>query len=438
MTVQPSRIRLRIYRVGVGNCLLLTVTYGSTVPDGRRERHMLIDCGSVETADGAPTLADVVAKVEEHCGGQLDVVVATSRRTDHIGGFGAPATRAVLDRLNPRRVIRPWTDLPAERRADPEVDLAQRHYLDLLDSVHRQAEAASRYAFDSEAEADQGATITASGLRSAAADSLLDEWDRRGRATYATAGMTFELAAEMPRVTVDVLGPAAVDLTPSLTPNGADVAQHWLALAAQDALAGHLEQGPPAALMKARRVLAEPAGVGAAEWLRRTISAERVTQGMEIVETLDDVLANSGLILLIRVGSRSLLLASDVRADGWSPVIERVVGTEKVPRDRRLAALLTRVDLYQVGRHVRRGGGPRRLTGLWDSRGPSTRPLVSVLTGGGNGSALSRFGPVYGFPELAADVWWFDLEAPARGREGYAYAAGPPITDSAPSQDPAR
>ena len=74
----PQQVRLRAYKVGFGDCLLLTVTYGSPLPDGRRERHVLIDCGSTAARrPGGPALAEVAAAVAEHCGGRLDVVVAT-------------------------------------------------------------------------------------------------------------------------------------------------------------------------------------------------------------------------------------------------------------------------------------------------------------------------------------------------------------------------
>ena len=37
MTARPTSVRLRAYAVGYGDCLLLTVRYGSPLPDGRRE-----------------------------------------------------------------------------------------------------------------------------------------------------------------------------------------------------------------------------------------------------------------------------------------------------------------------------------------------------------------------------------------------------------------
>jgi hypothetical protein len=112
MTARPRSVRLRVYDVGSGDCLLLTVGYGSALPDGRRYRHMLVDCGSVRAAKGGPSLAEVAAKVADHCDGRLDVVVSTNRHPGRVDGFADPVVRDVLRPLEPGVVVRPWTDAP--------------------------------------------------------------------------------------------------------------------------------------------------------------------------------------------------------------------------------------------------------------------------------------------------------------------------------------
>ena len=97
MAPRPSHVRLRAYRVGFGDCLLLTVRYAPALPDGTPERHMLIDCGTRAASDGGPSLADIAGKVAEHCGGRLDAVVATHRHQDHIRAFGDSKPRGILD-----------------------------------------------------------------------------------------------------------------------------------------------------------------------------------------------------------------------------------------------------------------------------------------------------------------------------------------------------
>jgi hypothetical protein len=444
MTAHPGRVRLRAYKVGFGDCLLLTVTYGSRLPDGTRERHMLIDCGTVENADGGPSVATIATHVAEHCNGRLDVVVATHRHRDHIGGFGNRRARKVLDKLDPRVVVRPWTDIPEEQRDDPGfgLDESHRRFIGILDSLPPQAEALARLAFDNDRVAKRAARLAELGFKNTEAVALLEEWGRRGRAEYVKAGALLDLAEPMPGVTVRVLGPPTLDQVPALTRYAKESEEYWLALAGEGALTPLLEQGGEATLDRARRRLADPGGTGAAEWLLRTLNERRISQGLEIVEALDDVLNNTSLILLVTVGSRRLLLPGDAQAENWSLTLDQAQGINGRPRDARLAAALAKVDLYKVGHHGSRNATPRRLTQHWANRVGADHPVVSVLTTkkgvyekSTEGKVptdelvteLERCGPVYNTDDLDPDVWWMDLEAPARGRAAFTYTPGPAV-----------
>jgi len=79
----PSKLTLRSYQVGFGDCYMLSFHYTD------KQRHVLIDFGST----GRPKNADkdlmmnVARQVHAHCKGELDVLVATHRHQDHISGF---------------------------------------------------------------------------------------------------------------------------------------------------------------------------------------------------------------------------------------------------------------------------------------------------------------------------------------------------------------
>src|SRR3981081_4382549 len=76
---KPSKLTLRVYNVGFGDCFLLTFHYPV------RDRHVLIDFGSTP---GKSTLLLKIAKdISKRCEGKLDAVVATHRHRDHINGF---------------------------------------------------------------------------------------------------------------------------------------------------------------------------------------------------------------------------------------------------------------------------------------------------------------------------------------------------------------
>ncbi len=380
----------------------------------------------------------------EHCGGQLDMVVATHRHRDHIGGFGDSAGSEVLDRLNPRIVVRPWTDVPEDKRDDPALALAdhQLRFLSVLDGLQPQAEALAGFSFDNRAVAKRAAKLAEFGFKNPEAVALLEEWGSRGRAEYVSAGMTLDLADAMPGVNVRVLGPPTLADVPSLTRYAKESEEYWLGLAEGDALTTLVAEGDAASLDQARRVLAEPGGMGAAEWLLRALDSRRVAQGLEIVEALDDVLNNTSVILLVTIGSRRLLLPGDAQAENWSLALDQAEGARQRTRDARLASALGKVDLYKVGHHGSRNATPKRLTKHWKEPVSQGHQVVSVLTTkqgvyekSTEGAVpkeelvtgLRAFGPVYSTDELDPDVWWMDLEAPARGPATFTHTPGPRV-----------
>ncbi|GAA0582570.1 MBL fold metallo-hydrolase [Kribbella sandramycini] len=427
----PSRVRLRAYKVGFGDCLLLTMTYRSKLPDGRTERHVLIDCGSVARADDGPRMAEVAELIAEHSGGQLDAVVATHRHRDHVGGFGDARAGETLDRLKPRLVIRPWTDVPESER--DQLDDDQRHFLGILDQLPAQAERLGLFAFDSVAQAKRAARLAELGFKNAAAIARLEGWASDSKAHYVTAGETIDVEAELPGVKIQVLGPPTLKDVPALTRYAKESEEYWLGLAGDSALAELLQPSGTATPARARRTLAQPGGVGAAEWLLRNLDERRVSQGLEIVEALDDVLNNTSVILLVTIGSRRILLPGDAQAENWSRTLDQL------KTNRRLATALGKVDLYKVGHHGSRNATPKRLTAHWAQ---SAHPVTSLLTTkrgvfekSREGAVpkpelidgLAALGPVHNTDDLPPDVWWLDLEAPTRGPANFAATPGPPV-----------
>lgn len=389
MTARPRSVRLRVYDVGSGDCLLLTVGYGSALPDGRRYRHMLVDCGSVRPAKGGPSLAEVAAMVADHCDGRLDVVVSTHRHPGRVDGFADPVVRDVLRPLEPDVVVRPWTDAP---------DADSPQLVALLD-----------------------ASATAGGTALVAAP-LLDDWGRDGRARYVRAGDTVDLDETMPRVSVRVLGPASGErLSDSARPGG-----QFLALAVEGGLAPLLAR-PSGSWADALRVLAEPGGIGAAEWLLRTLNTRTVDQELEIAQAFDDLVHDTSVALLVTVGSRSLLLPGDARAASWAPIVDGGA------TDARFARRVADVDVLAVGRHGARSATPRRLRDLWRPRIGSAHPLVSVLSNGRGlpdnalVADLENLGPLHRTDALPEGVWWMDVEAATSGREPFAFTVGPEV-----------
>ena len=90
------RARVRMYRVGLGDCFLLT-SY-----QGPKPQHMLIDCGMFGGSRLDPSTTDqgvqlqVVENIASETGGHLDVVVVTHEHMDHVSIFNS--ARSVFDK----------------------------------------------------------------------------------------------------------------------------------------------------------------------------------------------------------------------------------------------------------------------------------------------------------------------------------------------------
>src|SRR5215210_3368385 len=81
-----KKIRIRMYRIGFGDCFLLSLPDDSRESTGRYS-HILIDCG-VHSQGDIGTMEKIVENIAEVTDTQLDIIVATHAHRDHISGFG--------------------------------------------------------------------------------------------------------------------------------------------------------------------------------------------------------------------------------------------------------------------------------------------------------------------------------------------------------------
>lgn len=101
-------IRIRMYRVGFGDCFLVSLPARAGV------RHLLFDFG-VHPSGQAGTMAAVMQDIRKVTGGKLALVVATHEHADHIAGFGEFAT--TFRDLDLGEVWMPWAMDPEDRTA---------------------------------------------------------------------------------------------------------------------------------------------------------------------------------------------------------------------------------------------------------------------------------------------------------------------------------
>lgn len=114
----PYRVRVRMYRHGLGDCFLLTFPRA-----GRDPFQMLIDCGALSRdAADMRRLAEHVETATRRADGtsRLDLVVVTHEHRDHLSGFNQ--ARDVFDRIEIGRVWMGWTEKPDDEQAKALAD----------------------------------------------------------------------------------------------------------------------------------------------------------------------------------------------------------------------------------------------------------------------------------------------------------------------------
>lgn len=106
MATTKYRVRVRMYRHGLGDCFLLTFPRKRKPP-----LQMLIDCGALARNQAAMTgLVEQIHETVAPKGGKarLDVVVATHEHKDHLSGFNQ--ARDVFERFDFGAVWLAWTE----------------------------------------------------------------------------------------------------------------------------------------------------------------------------------------------------------------------------------------------------------------------------------------------------------------------------------------
>jgi beta-lactamase superfamily II metal-dependent hydrolase len=413
----PSRVRLRMYRVGFGDCFLLSFEYPAPLADGRSVRHILIDFGSMSLARGQTSLLAVARLIGAHTKSELDVMVVSHRHRDHLSAFGSADIAALLAKPGyPKLVVRSWTEDPAatpratgaralatERRSTAIADRSVR-FLSTLGRAERFSEVLER-----KTDRATGRSLAAGlhrlafgQLKNPAAVAQLQKWAKKGSATYLHYGLPSGIEAIIPGVTVHVLGPPTVDQHPAVaTQRSRDPDEFWMLYqglarglspdefdedpagdepfgAAGDPSSDQSSTvAPDASSLEAPTSAGRIGDPGPVRWLTDQMSRQQLNSLMRIVRILDDVLNNTSVILLFEVpGVRplKLLFPGDAQIENWEYAL-KVVPERKANLD-----LLRKVDLYKVGHHGSRNATPRTLFNLWNEPATATHPMTAVMS----------------------------------------------------------
>lgn len=360
-TAPKSKVIVRMYRIGFGDCFLLLV------PDRGRHRRILIDCGSIKRdphldKGGGDVAKQVVKDVTDTDGTpRIDVVIATHRHKDHVGGFADE----VWDTVEVGEVWLPWTESEDDPTAIGLRALQDR----LADRL-----AARLMAVDKPWLAELAANAQSN---AAAMARLRNGFKSRARhkPRYLGAGENDPKkisTPHLPGVDVHVLGPPrdervigrelpqddgelylrlGADVGPG-TPPSPDLLQPFGDQWVVDAPSNRLEERNIALLRDAVRFDPESA-----------------------LAAIDDALNNTSLILVFEVGGRFLLFPGDAQWGPWQMILA----------DDEAVGLLHKTSFYKVGHHASHNATPRDFVEAVVGK-QSAEPLAAMVSVTAHGS----------------------------------------------------
>ncbi len=199
-TLPDSAIRIRMYRVGFGDCFLVSLPVGAA-----ERRYILVDCG-VHAQGDIGSIEQVVADIVAVTGGKLAIVIATHAHQDHISGFDRFGDQFAKFEIS--EVWLPWTWDPA----DPNAVKLQTKQAAVVEQLA--AHFAALAAVGSLATTTAAAANAITNLRgNAHAIALLNSGFGVGaKVRYLKAGDTLTDPAGLPGLSVRVLGPPQSEL----------------------------------------------------------------------------------------------------------------------------------------------------------------------------------------------------------------------------------
>lgn len=423
-TMKPSKLRIRAYQVGFGDCFLLTFFYPQAKKVTDKERHVLVDFGSTGMPEGIPAgeqMKKVAKDIEEQCNKKskkLHIVVASHRHKDHISGFATTkdgkGTGNIIAGLKPALVVQPWTEKPDA--VDPKVKAPKKGakggkglvaggegvagaqslnalHVASLNSMHEISEsmlAELRHLTDQKFKKQLGKGVTDqiaflandNGLPNRSA---VENLAGMGKNVYVHHGTALNLATLLPGVKVHVLGPPTLEQHAEIMKQKssdrdefwmlqlqAAARQFWGLQAATGGLIRDFAADETRLFQDAKITHSIPSH---ARWFIRQLRAMRGSQMLGLVRILDQAMNNTSVILLFEVGGKKLLFPGDAQIENWEYALKRDKKAD--------LPLLKGVNLYKVGHHGSRNATPKTLWDIFENKSQEegkTQRLKTVIS----------------------------------------------------------
>ncbi|MBV8516073.1 MAG: MBL fold metallo-hydrolase [Acidobacteria bacterium] len=334
------KLRVRMYRVGFGDCFLLSV------PNAGGHAHILIDCGVHFNGD-IHSMGDVIDDIAKVTDKKLALVIATHAHQDHISGFGAfPEKFRAFD---VGEVWLPWL----ENTKDKDAKKLRAKRLALATTLRAHFTAAPPSAADAAVIEDilvnaTGITktgVSAAGTNAAAMDLLTSGFRGQAKVRYLAAGEEFADVAGIKGFRARILAPSRD--TSFLDKMDPPLSQRYK-LKLGD---GSVEERGGIKPFDADWVFTDfPDGKPPLDSKGRLLLQKAIASPMDAFAlALDKVLNNTSLVVLFRCGDEALLFPGDAQWGNWLSWL-----------DENGDDVLSGVTFYKVAHHGSVNATPKR------------------------------------------------------------------------------
>ncbi len=382
----PS-VKIRMYNVGFGDCFLLRLPGA----DGN-ERKLLIDCGKHRLSVRPPRLKQIVEQVikdleeGEKDGPRVNVLVATHRHWDHVSGFAYQE----WSRVTVGEVWMPWTEDPDDddARAICEAQSSRARNLRKFTRRLKLGAVSRRYDYSyllrfagNNLNNRKAMAMLHNGFKGRPGRQFLPKRETTlppespPRSPSIADGLVH--TEHLPGIQAYVLGPSRKpDVIRDMIPPAGEFyefalgdpaaagdddapagpfAEHWRLTASEYASwydqwheDNDLDEDNPleAFVHKRPRKRKE---TGWEDWAKYIGHAGDEPE-LELAASLESAVNGTSLVLLLKVGSATLLFPGDAQWGTWSAILE----------DDRWRHLLKNVSVYKVGHHGSENATPRR------------------------------------------------------------------------------
>lgn len=351
-----DRLSIRMYHVGFGDCFLVRF-WKDDAPFT-----ILFDCGSI--TEGAAQVTKVADNVITECskgepGPRIDLLIATHRHKDHVGGFSNP----LWSKVTVGEVWMPWTEDPDDpaatkirnRQSALAMALAGRSGQEepLANPLPRTASARLK-------QAEMGMAnnaLTNEKAMSTLHSGFLGKPPRRFLPEQNTTFQERSLD-NAPDLSFHILGPSRSDavIANMNPPSGKGY------FAAADV--GFDSDRVPAFgtrwQISPEQFAAEARYDSFRDDDRKAIDANAELPFGPLAAALDNAVNNTSLIIMIECGDAMLLFPGDAQWGSWNAILEHPKGK----------ALLARTNFYKVGHHGSHNATPKEF-------------IVNVMPAGG-------------------------------------------------------